>query len=580
MKRALKILGIVIAAGVGIVAIAALAFYLMVKPGPGPELERCLPADLDWAARLEDSAGAVDVLAGWGPLKRLEGKRAAGALGLELPADGDARSDLLDYCRLAGGSECAVAMKLVNGEPPHALYLARIGFGVAAREWALRHFAPDGMVATEQVENITVTRVETGDPVGTVHYCLVGDVLMVSDSAGLMASAIAAATGGDGIPRFRLPGGDARTKAAAASLRRAVEGLSGIPTRALQGGFGFAGLPWPAGAATLTVEADETGRLSLEGAVGFDPALLPPRLLRTAQLGPSDWTPLELVPSEAYFLWVWRGADWWHLAQLFALIAVERKESLRDEAVLLEIERIVYDRVGRHFTGDFAAFCTPRKTRHSGGGYPAVTWVFGVDDIEAVRRAMLGSAARWTTGIKSAGTGADLEYPYIEEASHHMTRTYLVRGGFMRVSHGYEPCFSFLPRKGGGKIGEGEAPGGYLIASSSPAGLHMALDASAGRSLRLKTGPLPGPAEGGRSFLLYAVRPPTMVQLSNLYDYQIELYRKHRLSPAQALTDTTDYRLYYDVFEEAAGLFDRVALVGRYEGEIGLRLWGEVDPAP
>ena len=70
-----------------------------------------------------------------------------------------------------------------------------------------------------------------------------------------------------------------------------------------------------------------------------------------------------------------------------------------------------------------------------------------------------------------------------------------------------------------------------------------------------------------------------MKQVSDLYGYQVELYRRYSLTPEEALTDSTDYAARYEIFEEIAGLVDRLVLTGRYDDGGLLRMWARLTPA-
>lgn len=578
MRRKLKIAAAVLAAAV---LAAALVFYLALRPGRGPAVADALPRTLAAAARFAEASETFVAIAAWEPLGHLAGGRTFRALGVELEAGPEGRGlklppEVLELAPVILGRECAAGVKVTEGGAVNWLFLSKIGFGFTAREWALRHFGPEGMVSAEPLEGAggaVLTRVNVSGA-GELVYTMEGDLLLASDSPGLISEALAAASGGE---RFELSAPappaagaagarDERMSAAAVSLRSALPGASGAPEEVLAQAFAFTGLPWPAGAAALTVEDLGDGRLGAKAAIGFDPALIPDRSRSLVDRPPSEWTGLEAVPADALFHWSWRAADAWHLGNLFGQIASEAGRSVRDSNVVYEISNIVFLRVGPHLVGDFAAFAAPQKTRDPEGGYPAVTWLFRTDDPDAVRREILTGALRWATGVRSAGDkggGAALAFPYLEAQEYRGARVYLLRGSFVHRDHGYEPCFT--------------TTGDLLICSTSISGLKRSMDALAGEAPRLELPRLPGPA-GGRSFLLYADRPESMRQTSNLYDYQVEMYRTKQMTPEEALTDTTDYRARYEAFAEIARLFDRVVITGRYEPGGELRVWAELEP--
>jgi len=608
VRRKLKIAAAVLFAAA---ASAALVFYLALRPGRGPAVADALPGTLAAAARFTSPAETFDAVATWKPLGRLAGGRVFGALGVGLEAEGDdgplrLPPDVLELAPVVLGRECAVGLRAADDGELRWLFLSKIGFGFTAREWALRHLGPEGAVSIEPLGGgggggggggRSVRRLDLGEA-AQAYYLLEGDLFVASDSKALVADALAAAAPGSGAGRFELPlpspgpsdaeggGGGHRASAAVVSLRRALRaatGATGAPEDALTNIFTFLGLPWPAGPLAVTVSDAGEGRLALQAVVGFDPALIPDRARGFVTRSPSEWTGLDAVPSDALFHWSWRATDGWHLGNLFAQLASEAGESIGhgNSPAIYEISRIVFDRVGPHLTGDFAAFATPQKSRDPDGGYPAVTWLFGTGDADAVRREVLAGSLVWATGVRQVrddggggggGGGRTLEFPYLESRVYRGAKIYLLRGSFVHRDHGFEPCFS--------------ATGKLLICSTSFSGLKRSMDALAGEAPRLVISRQPGPggpggadaASAARSFALYAVRPESMKQASNLYDYQVEMYRARQMTPEQALTDTTDYRARYAVFEELARLVDRAALTGRY-GPMGeLRVWAEITP--
>jgi hypothetical protein len=557
---------LLIAAAAVLAALAAcvLAICVALAPGEGPTIGSAIPPDADAVLHLSEPGAALDALSSWEELAALRSGRLAREFGLDKVELGGRE---LALARHVLGRRCALALVPEPGGGSAWLLLSKIGLGLTAREWLLRHFAPEGMLSVSTAApGGRIVKLNAGGAVGTVWYSLAGDLLVASDSEGALAAALERARGkGPETRAGELRGEECFAVLKVRSLRELLPGITGISESDFDGPSAFLGLPWPAeaGEAILGRVPAAEGAVGVQISLGFDGALLPERPAALAALQGSEWAPLDVVPREAFFLWTWRGLDGWHLVNLFALLARDQGEDTRDPLVRKELERAVLVRMGRFFTGDYAVFAVPQETREERGGYPAVEWVFALSDPAAAEKEMLALAARWSSGLRREGA-EPLPNPYVEEELHGGARMYLLRGSFVHATQGYDPCFAVVA--------------GHLVCSSSSPALRRSIDAAAGKSPRLELDrAFAGP--GPRSFLLCARRPSAdgMRQLSNLYDYEVELYRRAALSPAEALTDSTDYRLRYEIFAELATLVERLAVSGVYE-QGNLRMTAAVAP--